>query len=342
MRLVVVSFRLGAHDGVSIEARKWCDALRLLGHDVSTLAGEGDADALLPGLAAGATQAPSGDELTDALAGADVVVVENMASLPLNVAARQRLYDVLTGRRAIFHHHDFAWQRQDTLDPAPPRDEPAWTHVVINERSRRELAGRGVSATLLYNRFDCDPPRGRRALVRERLALDTERLLLVPSRVIARKNVAGALELARALRATLWFLGPTEDGYDDTFDSLVEASSVPVRQGLGSDVNVHDAYAAADLVVVASTWEGFGNPVLESVTHRRPLAVYPYPVLAEIRDMGFHFYDLSDHAALEAALVDPPRSRLETNLALAREHFNLDELPSQLETLLRTGDARAR
>ena len=43
-RVVVLSFRLGGVDGVAIEARKWCDALTSLGHDVVTVAGEGDVD----------------------------------------------------------------------------------------------------------------------------------------------------------------------------------------------------------------------------------------------------------------------------------------------------------
>ena len=47
----VVSYRLGFPDGVSVEAAKWIGALRALGYDVSTLAGEGVADRILPGLA---------------------------------------------------------------------------------------------------------------------------------------------------------------------------------------------------------------------------------------------------------------------------------------------------
>ena len=50
-RLVVVSFRLGSFDGVSIEANKWIDAFRSLGHEVITLAGDGDADIVMRELA---------------------------------------------------------------------------------------------------------------------------------------------------------------------------------------------------------------------------------------------------------------------------------------------------
>ncbi len=89
----------------------------------------------------------------------------------------------------------------------------------------------------------------------------------------------GAIRLAQGLGATLWILGPAEDGYDTELANILASSGVPVRRGLHHELDVHDAYAASDLVVVPSTWEGFGNPVLESVTHRRPLAAYPYPVL---------------------------------------------------------------
>ncbi|HSH23456.1 MAG TPA: hypothetical protein VK975_05265, partial [Acidimicrobiales bacterium] len=50
----VLSFRLGGPDGVSVEAAKWAWALARLGFSVGTVAGEGDADVIVPGLAAGA------------------------------------------------------------------------------------------------------------------------------------------------------------------------------------------------------------------------------------------------------------------------------------------------
>ncbi|HLY84866.1 MAG TPA: hypothetical protein VKQ71_17910, partial [Acidimicrobiales bacterium] len=79
----LVSFRLGGADGVSVEAGKWAWALGELGWTVVTVAGEGAVDRLIPGLAAGAGLSgprppPSLDrgELTAALEGADVVIVE--------------------------------------------------------------------------------------------------------------------------------------------------------------------------------------------------------------------------------------------------------------------------
>ena len=51
--MAVVSYRLGGADGVSTEAAKWINAFRYLGCSVTTVAGDGDADWLEPGLAAG-------------------------------------------------------------------------------------------------------------------------------------------------------------------------------------------------------------------------------------------------------------------------------------------------
>ncbi|HET8991396.1 MAG TPA: glycosyltransferase family 4 protein [Acidimicrobiales bacterium] len=332
-RVGVVSYRLGGVDGVSVEAAKWCGALAALGHEVTTVAGEGTAEHLVAGLAARATGPVDGRALERALAGCDLVVVENLVSLPLNPHAVEATYRALAGRAALFRHHDLAWQRPGGPD-APPRTGDRWRHVTINERSRVELAARGVAALTLYNAFDLDPPVGERHGTRARLGVGDGRLALMPSRAIARKNVPGALALCEALGATLWILGPAEDGYDDELDRLVAAGAAPVIRGRPEGVDVADAYAACDLVIVASTWEGFGNPVLESVAHRRPLAVNPYPVLTEITATGLRFFELTDVEAIAAELDAPDLTRRAANLALARAHFDLADLPHRLAPLV--------
>jgi glycosyltransferase involved in cell wall biosynthesis len=333
-RIAVVSFRLGGTDGVAIEAKKWIDALSELGHGVTTVAGEGSADLLLPGLAIGAPVPPTRREMQRALGDADLVVVENLASLPLNIGARDVLYEALGGRRALFHHHDLPWQRPHLAHLEGPRDAERWYHVTINELSRRELAARGIDAVTIMNSFDCTPPLGRREVARTSLGVDHERLVLMPTRVLSRKNVAGALTLCEALDAVLWLLGPTEDGYDKEFEVLLRSSPVDVRRGPRDGLDIHDAYAACDLVVMPSTWEGFGNPVLESVTHLRPLALFNYPVTQEIVAYGFHFFELTDVTNIMNFLVSPDESLLANNLTIAKDHFNVATLPGRLRRLL--------
>jgi len=332
-RLALVSFRLGGTDGVSIEAAKWQGALEQLGHTVLTVAGEGYCDVRLPGLAIDALGPPTREELDRALRDADVVVVENLASLPLNVAARDVLYKALEGRAALFHHHDLPWQRAHLEHLEGPLDRPEWRHVAINQLSVDQLAERGVHAVLLRNTFDCEPPRGHRARTRKALGVAAERLVLMPTRALPRKNVEGALRLARNLEAILWLLGPSEDGFEEELEELLGAWDVRVLRGLG-DATIHDAYAACDLVVMPSTWEGFGNPVLESVTHRRPLALNWYPVAREIGAHGFRFFGLEDVADIEVFLKRPDEELLERNLTIARRDFNLRDLPLRLARIL--------
>lgn len=340
--IVVTSFRLGGTDGVSIEAAKWIAALELNGHDVTTVAGQGDADVLIPGLAMHAQHPPSFEEVQRAFEHSELAIIENIASLPFNVAARDVLYQVLDGRDAIFHHHDLAWQRTQFAHLDGPRDQATWRHVTINDRSRRELAECGISASTIMNSFDCDPPRGDRDRTRATLNVGAATLLLMPTRAIARKNVEGALALAEAIGAALWLLGPSEDGFGHQLDRLLSHTNVEVRRGLGDDQTVHDAYAACDLVVVPSTWEGFGNPVLESVTHQRPLAVYPYPVLQEIEAFGFEFFHLDEVTRITEYLRNPDEGMLKRNLLIAREHFNVALLPSRLAQLLNPDESEVR
>jgi glycosyltransferase involved in cell wall biosynthesis len=350
----ILSFRLGGSDGVAIEAAKWQGALATLGIATTTVAGGGPVDVTVPGLAIDADEGPTTAEVADALSGADLVVVENLCSLPLNPAARDVVAAVLAGRPAVLHHHDLPWQRPQFVDQPPPPDDPHWRHVTINELSRRELSGRGIEATTVYNSFavpDADPagrdgastrsgPGSARAgadALRQAVGVGPlDRLVLQPTRALARKNVAGGMAAAARLGATFWLLGPAEDGYGPELDRLVAEAPCPVVLGGpdGTTVAVEDAYRACDVVALPSTWEGFGNPSLESATHRRPLLIGPYPVARELAAFGFDWFGLDDTGRLGAWLDAPDPGLLDRNLAVVRAHFSLDDLPGRLAAVL--------
>lgn len=332
----MVSFRLGGADGVAVESAKWAHALGLLGYTVHTVAGAGPVDRLLPGLGIDAPEPPSRAEVDDALADADVVIIENLCSLPLNPAAAGVVAAACAGRPAVLHHHDLPWQRPHLAHLAPPPDDPGWRHVTINERSRRELRQRGIDATTLYNTFDPAPTPGDRDGVRAVLGVRPgERLLLQPTRALARKNVAGALALCEALDAAYWLLGPAEDGYGPTLDRLVSAARCEVLLGAPSGgCSIADAYAACDAVLLPSTWEGFGNPSVESATYRRPLAIGPYPVGRELASFGFEWFDVADAEPLGRWLAAPDRTLIDHNQRVAADHFDVADLPGRLASVL--------
>ncbi|MBI2169948.1 MAG: glycosyltransferase [Actinobacteria bacterium] len=349
---VFVSFRLGGTDGVSVEAAKWESALATLGFRTRRLAGEildggRRDDAIVPELAL--PRGPDGNvdpppvAVEAALEGADLVVVENLLSLPLNLPAARVVAKVIaTHGRVILRHHDLPWQRAEYehVDELPPRLEHA-LHVTINELSSRELGDRGITAHLVRNHFDLDPPPGNRDQTREALGLDDGDLLVLhPVRAIARKNVPGALALCAALDTRLpghrihyWLPGPAEDGYGPLLDDLLRGTRVGVIRAAAQPVG--DAYAACDLVAFPSTWEGFGNPVIESVAHRRPLAAGDYPVMDELRGLGFEFLSASDPETLAAVLIGmrDESATLEKNLDVARRHLALELLPGRLQEL---------
>lgn len=332
-----VSFRFSAHDGVSVETAKWARAFASLGFRTVTVAGEGIADRLVPGLAIASPTPPDKDELESALADADIVVVENLCSLPLNPVAATMLAAALANRPAILHHHDLAWQRSGPPEPTQPfpPDDPAWAHVTINHLSRRQLGDRGIDATTIANCFDTSVAPGRRGHARRCLGLsDGELLLLHPTRAIPRKNVAAAMDLAAGLGAAYWLLGPAEDGYGPELDRLASHASTRVIRGIPSGLGLADAYAACDAVTLPSTWEGFGNATLEAAIHRKPLAIAAYPVAAEIAAYGFRWFPADDAGPLSRWLAQPDGRLLDTNRAIAERHFSLACLRRRLAHLL--------
>jgi hypothetical protein len=336
----VVSFRLGVADGVSVAAAQWVTALRRMGCRVRTVAGAGAADHLVPGLAFDAHHPVRSCDLAAALRGVDLVVVENVCSLPMNPPVTDAVTQALRGRRAVLRHHDLPWERERYahLRGWPP-DDPSWQHVAISQHSATELARRGIDATAVYHGYARIPRRGNRAAGRAAVGVTPrQRLLLQPTRAIARKNIAAGIALAQALDAVYWLTGAAEEGYGPQLADLLARARCPVRRGLPDRLQMADAYAAADAVVLPSTWEGFGMPLIESALASRPLAVSDYPVAREVARLGFTWFPTDDPAPLAAWFTAPDRALLARNRALARQHFGPEALAGRLsDTLARAG-----
>ena len=297
-----------------------------------TVAGAGSADRLLPGLAwPEVAPPPTAAEVGAAVEDVDVVIVENVCSLPLNPGATDAVVDALRGRPALLHHHDLPWQRERFAHVEGwPATDPAWRHVTINDVSRRDLEARQITAVTIRNGFDVDQPLGEGRSTRAMLGVpEDEVLLLHPVRAIERKDVPSAVAFAEKLGATYWLTGPAEEDYAATLDEVLTAAACPVVHQPAPST-MADAYAAADAIVFPSRWEGFGNPLVESALHLRPLAVRRYPVAEELADLGFVWFPVDDPAPLAWFLADPDEHLLAHNRELARLHFSRQRVATRL------------
>lgn len=329
-----VSFRLGLTDGVSVVARHWQDAVTTLGFDPYTVAGEGPVDRTVAGLEIGAVHGPDPGALRDALAAADLIVVENLCSIPLNLPAARAVLAECRGRPTVMHHHDPPWQRPHFAHITElPADDPAWRHVVINELTRHEFAARGIDATRIYNGFPTETRIGSAPAIRAELgAGDDEIILAHPVRAIPRKDVPAAISLTEEIGATYWLWGPAEDGYDRELAAILDSARCRVIHGT-PDAPPLELYRAANAVLFPSTWEGFGNPPVEAAIHGLPAAVGRYPVAEELRALGFRWFPADDHRPLQAFLASPDTDLLEHNRRVAHDHLSLASMTEEIRAL---------
>lgn len=337
-KVAFVSFRLGLSDGVSIVARCWQAAFIDLGWEPYEVAGEGPVDRLIGGLEIGATNPPEVSDLRVALADADLVVVENLLTIPMNLPASRAVARVLAGRPAILHHHDPPWQRErfSHITELPATDE-AWRHVTINAFTQRQFADRGIAAATIYNGFQAGRPSQDRDETRRQLGVAPDELLFLhPVRAIERKNIGLATDITAAAGATYWLTGQAEEGYDAKLAEILNGARCRVVQQRFDSID--DAYAAADLVLFPSTWEGFGNPPIDAALRMKPVVVGDYPVAHELINMGFSWIEANQDLATIARIVqaarNPDRLELESNRRVAQEKLSMQKLTESVKNLL--------
>ncbi len=88
-------------------------------------------------------------------------------------------------------------------------------------------------------------------------------------------------------------------------------------------------------MLLPSTWEGWGLPVVEAAAAGKPVVAGPYPVLAEIRALGVTVWDPEDVGGVAALLSDPDAHRavLAANRAAVVASLSQADLPAALADL---------
>jgi glycosyltransferase involved in cell wall biosynthesis len=307
----------------------------------------------------------------------DLIIVQNALTIPMNLPLGVCLTGLIAelGINTIGHHHDFFWERQryqtnsilDLLDTTFPAKLPTIQHVTINSIAQERLrARRSIESIVIPNVHDfAAPPPEIDAYsrdFREAIGLtEGDLFVLQPTRVIQRKGVEMAIELVHRLELPNAVLFITHRAHDEGLDywhwlkreagvMRVDLNLIDHMIGIErSKIDGHkvyslwDAYPHADLVTYPSTYEGFGNALLEAVYFGRLTVVNRYPVYnADIGPLGFEFIELNgfvDESAVARTrelLNDPGqvKAMAEKNYAIAQDNFSLEILQRRLKEVL--------
>ena len=154
-----------------------------------------------------------------------------------------------------------------------------------------------------------EPPvrTGDAAAARARLAAGDRRILLSVATDLPHKNLTALIDgLARlepAERPLLAFAGHGTDRGGLSARALQLGVAADVRPlGAVAGGELEDLYAAADGLVTATRWEGFGLPVLEAMARGVPVACSDLPVLREVASGLAELLDPGDPGSVAAAM----------------------------------------
>jgi mannosylglucosylglycerate synthase len=316
--------------------------------------------------------------LREAVNNADCLIAHNVCSLNKNLiltAALKQISEEVNHPQIILWHHDLAWttpRYRSELHDGAPWDllRIAWPgvgQVTISEYRRQELAslmnipeeeirvipnGVDISRFLKLETLSAD-------LVEQLDLVNANPILLLPVRITPRKNIELALHVVakirdRYSRATMIVTGPlgphnpANVEYFRKLQSLRQELALEknviflAEQALGylPDEVVSDFYQLADVLILPSSEEGFGIPLLEAGLAGIPIFCADIPPL---RDLGLAYANYFSPAGPAGDIA----SRILEHLAASpvtgfrtyvRSHFAWSEIyRKQIDVLIRKG-----
>ncbi len=310
--------------------------------------------------------------------GIDLLVPQNVLTIPMHIPLGLAVTEFLaeTNLPAIAHHHDFYWERTrfsigaagDFLEAAFPASLPNIFHVVINRAAEEQLSLRkGVSSLLIPNVFDFDSPPPRvddySADIREAIGLeDDDIFILQPTRIVPRKGIEHAIRLLGLLSNPRCKLVVSHDAGDEgleykhMLEELAREENVDIRffghrigevRQFDPDGNkiytLWDVYPHADLVTYPSTYEGFGNALLEAIYFKKPILINRYSIfIQDIEPKGFRLAVMDGIVTqrvineVQRLLGDPAYKRevVDHNYRIARRYYSYSVLRRALRTIM--------
>jgi glycosyltransferase involved in cell wall biosynthesis len=253
----------------------------------------------------------------------DLLIPQNCLAIPMHIPLGIALTEFLSETRmpAIAHHHDFYWERTrfsvncipEYLDMSFPPKLSNMRDVVINQEAQEQLALRKGSASLVIpNVFDFENPPEQvdeyASDVRKELGLtEDDFFILQPTRVVPRKGIEQAIKLVSLLKDPRCKLIISHEAGDEGYEYLGMLEQLAKEEGVDMRIvadrvgevrqrdsegrkvyTLWDLYHHADFVTYPSTYEGFGNALLEAIYFRKPVLINRYSIFVrDIEPKGF-------------------------------------------------------
>jgi glycosyltransferase involved in cell wall biosynthesis len=271
MKVAIIATRIAGNDGVSLEAVRWSEILKKMGHSVKLVAGQLDRSGyLIPELH---FQHPEVVKLHDQViygqgsyrkieaeifSLADLLIVPNVFSLPMHFPLAVALARVIEELKipTIARHHDFWWERKrftrSTMFPffhrRFPPDNPLIKHVVINSLAQKELKKRTqLSSTIIWDSFDFNSNLANLDSYSRHWRQDfglakDDIVFLQATRIVPRKRIELAINLIQKLTSPQIVLviagkaGDETGDYKQTLLKLVKKTKIRAKF-IGDQIN---------------------------------------------------------------------------------------------------------
>jgi glycosyltransferase involved in cell wall biosynthesis len=271
-------------------------------------------------------------DLTEILRDIDVCIVHNAMSLHLNMGltAALKIINDENVTRLVAWNHDFAWHDKlyvPDLHEGYPWDllRTPWKgvkYVVVSEHRKKRLADLleipEVEIEVVTPGVDVFQFLNCQNLTRELMEklnlIKADPFILLPARIIPRKNIQYALKIIADLvkkmpNAMLVITGPPGPHNPKNLEYLNNLKSIRSENNLEKnvhflyehgeggeplilpDVIISDLFRMADLLLFPSFREGFGIPVLEAGLVKLPVFASDIP---PVRQSGNEFVNLFD------------------------------------------------
>jgi len=274
------------------------------------------------------------------------VIIHNIMTMPINLTLTEAFWNYIQKfpqKKFYLWTHDLAWQMDEYQQIL--YDKPPWSllktplenvvYITVSETRRRQLSElMGIPRRRIvvvpnvfkyqdFFRFDGSTD----LLVQHMSIFNRFPIILIPARLIPRKNLEESIRVIAALQETFPHIlaiitGKTNDHNDrpsDYAESLMQLarqhkiaenilflSEMMKSLNIAPDKNrliVRDLYFLCHMVLLLSLDEGFGLPILEAGSLRVPLAVSQIPVFKEIVGDGALFLRLDEDAEKNAAKI---------------------------------------